>query len=591
MPESRDELIGTLIQDKYKVLRKLGEGGMGAVYEGEHTLIGRRVAIKLLHPELSERPTLVKRFQREARAATAIGNKHIVEVTDMGELADGTVFMVLEYLDGRDLLKDLHETGPMPFSRVVPIMAQVCSALHAAHAKGIVHRDLKPENIFLIEDDDNPDFVKVLDFGVAKFMSSDSNESSITRTGFAIGTSAYMSPEQAQGLKKVDHRSDIFALGTILYLLLAGRLPFQGETPLKVMMSICNDIPSPLSKYRGDLPDGIQTVIDIMLEKAPENRYPDCHAVMEALRPFGDVGRESALGPAIPVEATSAFGAEAVDAGRAATEVAGGVASSAGLAATAVEGRGARKPSPDDIPTHVDTEASRPLEPSVSTLVPGDRGGSSKRLLIGVLMVLTVLAIGAPLFLGLNTTGDTDPGELGSGEPTTTPEPTKTQEVAPRTVSVYIETTPPEAALFLDGEPIANPFDGRMPTAAKTRSLEAKLAGFKSVKQKLSLRYDQRIRLKLGPLEPAVVVDATPDAGAEPSAETKAERTTRHRGEKRGPGSKVTKERVVDRAPESEVKTKSPPEPVTPPAPSPPSKSGDEGEGAVQPGKLKNIGL
>ena len=594
MPESRDELIGTLIQDKYKVLRKQGEGGMGAVYEGEHTLIGRRVAIKLLHPELSERPTLVKRFQREARAATAIGNKHIVEVTDMGELPDGTVFMVLEYLDGRDLLRDMHETGPMSLERAVPIMAQVCGALHAAHAKGIVHRDLKPENIFLIEDDENPDFVKVLDFGVAKFMSNDAEESSITRTGFAIGTSAYMSPEQAQGLKKVDHRSDIFALGVILYLLLTGRLPFQGGTPLKVMMSICNDTPPPLAKHRGDLPEGIQTVVDIMLEKAPENRYPDCNAVKEALRPFGDVGRESTMGPSIPVDATAPLGEEAVIPGTAPTAADNGNDQAAGFAPTDVEGRGGRragrdskqpqKLSPDDIPTRVETEGSVPLEPSVSTLVPGDREGASKRPLLLGLMVITIAAIAATVYIGLQSS---ETPNNGAGEPATTTEPTKNEETETSTVWIIIEATPSQAELFLDGEPIANPFDAHLPTQQKARSLEAKLAGFKSVKRQLSLRYDQRVRLKLEPIEPPAGSVGSADAAPEFSVETTEEGPTKRRGEKRRPGDQATKAPVEDPASEAPVKTKVPTEPAAPVVTPPPSKAG--GEGDFQPGKLKRF--
>jgi serine/threonine protein kinase len=162
-----DPLIGTLVSGRYRVVSKLGEGGMGRVYEAQHELIGKRVALKCLNAEYATHPVVVERFKREARAATAVGNEHIVDVTDLGDLPDGSPFIVMEHLEGRELA-DLINEGPLTLGRAVRILDQVCDALHAAHAKGIVHRDLKPENIFLIPRGGNEDFVKVLDFGISK---------------------------------------------------------------------------------------------------------------------------------------------------------------------------------------------------------------------------------------------------------------------------------------------------------------------------------------------------------------------------------------------------------------------------------------
>ena len=176
--DARDPLIGQTLQDRYRIVRRLGTGGMGAVYEGEHLIIKKRVAIKVLHPQFATSPEVVARFQQEALAATAIGHEHIVEVNDMGRLADGALFMVLEYLAGRDFADLIEKEGPLTIGRTVHIVSQMCDALQAAHDKGIVHRDLKPENVFLVKRIGNPDFAKVLDFGISKVQDAEAGSMS-----------------------------------------------------------------------------------------------------------------------------------------------------------------------------------------------------------------------------------------------------------------------------------------------------------------------------------------------------------------------------------------------------------------------------
>ncbi|QQR91398.1 MAG: serine/threonine protein kinase [Myxococcales bacterium] len=269
-----DPKIGTILQDRYRIVRKLGEGGMGDVYEAEHTLIGRHVAVKCLLPEFAKNPEVVERFKREARAATMVGNEHIIDVTDMGQLPDGSPFIVMEMLEGREFAGLIEDEGPLPVGRTVRIIQQVCNALSAAHAKGIVHRDLKPENIFLVTKHGNPDFVKVLDFGISKVKEhKDSVQKSLTRTGVMMGTPHYMSPEQAQGLATTDHRTDIYALGVISYLALAGRVPFDGDTLPSLMVQVMTTEAEFLTDLRQDIPEALDAVIRKALTKDPADRY------------------------------------------------------------------------------------------------------------------------------------------------------------------------------------------------------------------------------------------------------------------------------------------------------------------------------
>jgi eukaryotic-like serine/threonine-protein kinase len=289
-PQSDTELqIGALIDNRYRVVRRLGEGGMGAVYEAEHVLIKRRVAVKCLLPELARDRETVQRFHREAMAATAIGNEHIIDVLDMGALPSGAAYMVLEFLDGRDLEQELRRAGPMPLDRVLHIVWQICDALGAAHAKGIIHRDLKPANIFLIPRGGDPDFVKVLDFGISKFI--DAGDTGLrTKTGMAIGTPVYMPIEQFEGRRTADHRIDLYALGVITYRALAGRLPFDADGIVALFAKVVLEPPAPLARLRPELPPQVCEAVHRLLARSPDDRFPSCAALQEALRPWRSSG-------------------------------------------------------------------------------------------------------------------------------------------------------------------------------------------------------------------------------------------------------------------------------------------------------------
>jgi len=236
-PTVADPLIGSTLGERYRILRVLGEGGMGRVYEAEHTLIERRVAIKVLREDFCRRADVVERFRREAKSASRIGHPNIVDVLDFGETASGASYFVMELLSGEDLADVLSRKGALTPERAVLILFQCCHALAAAHDKGIIHRDLKPENVFLVEREGAPDFVKLVDFGVAKMSDFDiaaETAGKLTRTGVIFGTPEYMSPEQAGGLT-ADHRADIYALGITLYEVLTGRVPFEGASFMAVL--------------------------------------------------------------------------------------------------------------------------------------------------------------------------------------------------------------------------------------------------------------------------------------------------------------------------------------------------------------------
>ncbi len=282
-----DQKLGQLLLGRYRIVRKLGEGGMGAVYEGKHELIGKRLAIKCLHAQYTSNKEVVERFYREANAATAVGNEHIIEVTDVGEFDDGAPFIVMEFLEGIEFGKLIEREGSLRIGRLVHIVTQVCGALSAAHTRGIVHRDMKPENIYLIRRGHDDDFVKVLDFGISKMR--EQNEAvggSLTKTGMALGTPYYMPPEQAQGVRDLDHRADVYAVGVILYQGLTGRLPFDADSYPALMVKILTEPAAPPRLFRQDLPEPLEQLVLRAMSKDRALRFQNMEELAAALAPF-----------------------------------------------------------------------------------------------------------------------------------------------------------------------------------------------------------------------------------------------------------------------------------------------------------------
>lgn len=272
------------VVDKYRVIRLIGEGGMGAVFEAQHTMIGRRVALKFLQPALASSTEMLARFRREAQAAGALEHENIAAVTDFGFAADGSPYMAIEYLDGDDLSRLLAREGPLPVQRAVYIVIQACRGLDAAHGRGVIHRDLKPENLFLCERADGTDLVKILDFGIAKLR--DPGGGATTRTGATMGTPYYMSIEQARGAKDVDHRTDVYALGVILYELLSGCKPHPGESYNEIMFHILSKPVVPLDSLRPGLPTGLSEIVHRVIASEPGHRPSSAAELARMLAPF-----------------------------------------------------------------------------------------------------------------------------------------------------------------------------------------------------------------------------------------------------------------------------------------------------------------
>jgi serine/threonine protein kinase len=264
--------IGSEVDGRYKIVELIGEGGMGKVYLAEHVEIGKRVALKVLHPSYSRMPDLVERFRREARAASKIGHPNIVDVTDSGSTADGSVYFVMEYLEGVELGSVIEREGALDVARALRITGQICRALSAAHREGIIHRDLKPENIYLITRGGEADVVKVLDFGIAKTTEAEAaRERRLTSPGMAMGTPEYMAPEQAAG-RPADARTDIYSLGAIMYEMVTGVPPYQGDNFMEILTKKATQDPPPPITVRGELPALVSDLVMASMARNPDLR-------------------------------------------------------------------------------------------------------------------------------------------------------------------------------------------------------------------------------------------------------------------------------------------------------------------------------
>jgi len=296
-PAAQDPLIGLTIGN-YQIKSKLGEGGMGSVYLAVHPLIGKQVALKVLHAEFASNRDVVARFFTEAKSVNDIQHPNIVDIVDYGELHTAEngemVYFIMEFLDGESLSNIIRTQAPLPPERALAICMQIADALGASHQSGVVHRDLKPDNVILIQRGRQSDFVKVLDFGIAK-LTGDQPGSRRTRTGIVMGTPAYMSPEQCEGRGNVDHRTDIYALGILLYEMITGRVPFTGEGYGEVLVKHLTQSPTRPSTIRAVSPY-VEAVCLKALEKSPDNRYPTMEEFMKALAdPVGYVESHGGL--------------------------------------------------------------------------------------------------------------------------------------------------------------------------------------------------------------------------------------------------------------------------------------------------------
>jgi serine/threonine-protein kinase len=480
-----DAHVGQVLDGRYRVERLLGEGGMGAVYEGRHVLVGKRVAIKMLHAEYATSEEVLKRFYREAQSAAAIGHKNIIDIFDVGVTPGNEPYIAMEYLEGEDLESLLEREGRVTVEAACGILEPALLALEAAHAKGIVHRDLKPANIFLLRGEGGAPVVKLIDFGISKVTGTGSTK--LTQTGSLLGTPAYMSPEQARGDADLDHRTDLYAMGVILYQMLTGQLPFRGAHYNELLINVLTTDPTPLRELESSIPAEVEALVLRELNKDPARRSADAKALLADLQRLAAYSeRESGL---------SILG----------TRIQAGVAS--GDIGKTKGGSG------------VQSSASKVLSQMART--PGLWTGTAARpksrgLLWGGLAAAALAIAGVAVFLALGP----DPAEpaLAPG-----PSPGAGEVLAPAAedgVRITVQGAPENARIVYDGARIPeNPF--RVRRASLYVPLRVEADGFEPYVTSVVPDADRVVIAELKPAAPA----AEPAAPQPETAEVAAQST------------------------------------------------------------------
>jgi len=405
-----------VIAGKYRVERVLGAGGMGVVVAATHTQLDQRVALKFVLPHMLAGNVSVERFFREARSTAKLTNEHITRVHDVGTLESGAPYIVMELLDGSDLAQLRRRVGRLLVPDAVEYVLQACEGLVEAHAAGIVHRDLKPQNLFVARRMNGAPLVKILDFGISKATGAAAvGQMNLTDSATVLGSPLYMSPEQMRSARNVDARSDIWALGVILYELLAGKVPFDGETVTELCLKVVIEKETPVSELRGDLPPGLSEVVHKCLSKEPNDRYPSVAALADALEPYS---RSAEKG--VQLRAWRSF-SDTAD------------ASSSGDFGAAREAVALAESNRGSIPSIPD-RAQLEKESTQSTW-GNTQGGARRRTYAGVVGMAAVLIVAVGVAVRIATSGATKPADpitaVAAPPPSPSPSPSPSASASP----------------------------------------------------------------------------------------------------------------------------------------------------------------
>lgn len=435
---------GDVIAGKYRIEKVVGEGGMGIVYAAHHLVLDQRVALKLLLVDALRGHEVVERFVREAQAAARLRSEHVVRVTDAGALDDGLPFLVMEFLQGCDLAELLRLEGPLAPADVADAMLQALSALGQAHAAGIVHRDLKPANLFLAVRDDGSNLLKVLDFGISKQQSVKAQWKELTGKA-VLGTPSYMSPEQLRSSKNVDARADIWSLGVVMYELLTGLVPFDGESPGEIFAAVLERTPAPMQGVRPDLAPEWDAVVSCCLARDPAQRFQDAASLAKALAPLGS-GRWAHLVAAID-KPTIASASRLGKSGIALVE-----AAVAAAVSSLPPPRLLSRPSPERPSTFVTDKTM------FADVVPSPRKASLGLLRKGG-ATAAIVAVAAAILLLIGRGPSRAPGRAVAGSPPSVHEATAASAVSDRPDDIAAPasdpTRPHEPAVFAEQAPTA----------------------------------------------------------------------------------------------------------------------------------------
>jgi eukaryotic-like serine/threonine-protein kinase len=489
--ERADPLVGSTIDGRYIVESLLGEGGMGQVYAARHAIIDKRVAIKVLRKEAAADESSAQRFIIEAKAASKIGHQNIVDITDFGVLPAGNAYFVMEFLDGPTLGRLVHHEKQLPARRSLAICSQVARGLLAAHQKSIIHRDLKPENIFVLEKDGSPDFVKIVDFGIAKDVKAGKR---LTAVGMVLGTPEYMSPEQATG-QETDHRVDQYALGCILYEMLTGDVPFKGENAPKTLTKHVFDAVVPPSKLHPDLeiPAIVEDIVLRMLQKKPGDRYADMRELNDAF--------EAAIAK--------------LDAGQA--------------PARKVPAEGVR---PKAQPYRSTTDALAEVPRNKGPIYVAAAVGGAAVLLVGVMALTHAKKPSAVSH---------QPSAQAAVAPAVVPQPTTAPATVPppqaSDVTITVSTMPAGAEVYVGAEAVGvSPVELKRPRASEPVTVTMRKSGFKDVTRTLSLDNDQTLDVVLPAKHERVAVrSARPQPKAQPKPAAQPQQPQHHVSDLRNP--------------------------------------------------------